>query len=181
MRQISAWLFYSLDGAVDSPDQWQFDYDDEMSADLNAGQERQDAILLGRGTYAEWADYWPTAPQEIGFTNFINNTPKYVVSTTLDTVDWQNTTLIKGDLSEVAALKEGDGGEIGVYGSPTLTRSLLTEGLLDELTLLVHPVLAGSGHNRLFPQDAEMVRLDLTSSVQGNKGTMVLKYRPRTP
>lgn len=179
MRKVVAWVFYSLDGVVESPDLWQFDYDDEMGADLTAKQEAQDAVLLGRTTYEEWVGYWPTADEGIGFTKFINNTPKYVVSTTLDKVEWENSTLIKGDLvDEVTRLKNQPGKDIGVYGSPGLVRSLLSANLLDVLTLLVHPVFAGSGKQRLIPEGDELRRLELLDVTRGSSGTMILSYRP---
>lgn len=181
MRKVVAWLFYSLDGAVESPDKWQFDYDEEMSANLVAAQEKQDAVLMGRNTYQDWAGYWPTANDGIGFKHFINNTPKYVASTTLDRVEWQNSTLIKGDVAaEVAKLKSQPGKDIGVYGSPSLVRSLLSANLLDELTLLVHPVFVGSGKKRLIPEGAALTRLELFDAIRGASGTMILSYRPHT-
>lgn len=179
MRKVVAWLFYTLDGVVESPDVWQFDYDDEMGADLTSKQESQDAVLLGRTTYEEWVGYWPTADDGIGFKKFINNTPKYVVSTTLDKVEWANSTLINTDVAgEITKLKNQPGKDIGVYGSPGLVRSLISEGLLDVLTLLVHPVLASSGKRRLVPEGDQLRRLELLDATRGSSGTMILSYRP---
>jgi dihydrofolate reductase len=179
MRKVVAGLFITLDGVVEAPHTWQFDFDDEMGEALTAEQNRQDAILLGRVTYQEWVDYWPTADTDIDFRDFINNTRKYVVSTTLDRVEWQNSTLLKGNLAdEVARLKGEPGKNIGVHGSPSVARSLLYEGLLDELVLLVHPVFAGSG-KRLIPDGSDLKRLELVNSVRGASGTMILTYHPR--
>ena len=102
-------------------------------------------MLLGRVTYAEWADYWPTSTDE-PFASWINGVQKYVASSTLESVGWSNSTLIKGPVADfVAGLREQPGGSIGVGGSPSLVRSLLEAGLLDELTLMISPVVAGGG------------------------------------
>jgi dihydrofolate reductase len=108
-------------------------------------------VLLGRVTWSEWAGYWPTSTDE-PFASWINGVPKHVASTTLDTADaWANSTLIKGELADyVTDLRERDGGTIGTAGSPTLVRSLIDLGLLDELTLMISPVVAGGGRTRLF-------------------------------
>src|SRR4051812_37940494 len=143
MRKVVSALFISLDGVVESPDQWQFDvFDEDMGASMMSQLEQQDAVLLGRVTYADWANYWPTSSDE-PFASFINNTPKYVVSTTLDSVGGPNSTLIKGTLAEeINALKAQPGGIIGTAGSPGLVLSLLRQGLVDELLLMIHPVIA---------------------------------------
>lgn len=134
--------------------------------------DKQDAALLGRVTYQEWASYWPTSTDE-PFASYVNNTPKYVVSTTLDTVDWRNASLIKGDLGPaIAGLKEQPGKNIGVAGSPTLVRSLLREDLLDELTLLIHPVVVGRGR-RLFTEGGDLKRLRLVNSQATSTGVLI--------
>src|SRR5215207_10015187 len=103
MRTVTAGLFISLDGVVESPDQWQFAFDDEMGAAMSRMLDEQDAILLGRVTYSEWAGYWPTATDE-PFASWINRTPKYVASTTLASVDeWSHSTLIKGSVADFVA------------------------------------------------------------------------------
>ena len=160
MRKVTAGLFSSIDGVVEAPDQWQPAFDEEMGAALSRMLEEQDAVLLGRVTFTEWAGYWPTSTDE-PFASWINSTPKYVASTTLDSVDhWANTTLITGSVPEfVADLKQQDGGTIGTAGSPTLVRSLIEHGLLDELTLMISPVVAGGGRARLFPDDAAAEQL----------------------
>jgi dihydrofolate reductase len=133
--------------------------------------------MLGRKTYQVWVDYWPPSTEE-PFASFINSMPKYVVSTTLDKVDWDNTTLIKGDLAaQIEKLKNQPGTTIGVQGSPTLVRSLLEQGLLDELTLMVHPVVAGKG-KRLFQDSSDVKRLKLADSRITDSGVAVLTYQP---
>src|SRR6188474_1200641 len=149
MRNVTAWLFITLDGVTESPDKWQGNlFDDDMLTDITSQISAEDAILMGRVTYQEFEAYWPNATDE-PFASHINKTPKYVVSTTLDSVrwgDWEPPTLIKGKLAEeITKLKQQSGDNIGVSGSPTLVRSLLQENLLDELKLMIHPVVVGSG------------------------------------
>jgi dihydrofolate reductase len=182
MRKVTSGLFISLDGVTESPDQWQFDhFDEDMGAALTSYLAETDTILLGRVTYQEWAPYWSTYTDgpDAAFAGFINNSPKYVVSTTLDQVDWQNSTLIKGNLAhEIAKLKQQPGKNIGVTGSPTLVRSLLQNDLLDELTLMVHPVVAGHG-KRLFQDGSDLKRLELVDSKTTRTGVAILTYQPR--
>ena len=180
MRDVVATLFISLDGVAESPDQWQFDHFDEgMMAAMTEALDVQDTVLLGRVTYQEWADYWPTSTDE-PFASYINTIPKYVVSTTLDNVDaWQNSTLLKGNLTEeITRLKQQPGKSIGVAGSPTLVESLLHQNLLDTLTLTIHPVVAGTG-KRLFKDGADLKRLKLTDSTITSTGVAILTYQPR--
>lgn len=176
MRKLSSTLFMSLDGVAESPEKWQFedDFDDSIIQEWLV----PDAVVLGRRTYQEWADYWPKSTEE-PFASFINKAPKYVASTTLESVDWDNTTLIKGNLSEeLTKLKGQPGGTIGVQGSPTLVRSLVQSDLLDELVLIVHPVLAGKG-KRLFDDSGDVKRLELADSRITDSGIAVLTYRPK--
>lgn len=177
MRKLISSLFIALDGVAESPDQWQFDhFDDGMMAEMNAQLANQDAVLLGRVTYQEWEGYWPTATDP--FANFINNTPKYVFSKTLDKVDWKNSMLIKGNLAEeVNKLKSQPGKDMGTAGSPGLVYSLLQEDLVDELRLLLHPVVAGKG-KRLF-KDGALKRMQLVESKATPSGVMILSYQPR--
>ena len=179
MRKVVSGLFISLDGVTEAPNEWQFDsFDADLGAEMGAMIAATDTILMGRVTYQEWADYWPTATDE-PFASFINNTPKYVVSTTLDAVDWQNSTLLGGNLAEeIARLKAQPGGQISVTGSPTLVRSLLQQDLLDELILMIHPVVAGKG-KRLFAPDGDLKRLELVSHTMTGSGIAVLTYRPK--
>ena len=179
MRQVVAALFVSLDGVAESPDKWQFEhFDDEMMAEMASQIAEQDAVLLGRVTYQEWAQYWPTSTDE-PFASFINDTPKYVISTTLEEpLEWQNSTLIKGNVAEeIAALKRQPGKYIGVAGSPTLVEALLQDDLLDELELMVHPVVAGGG-KRLFKDGRALKRLRLVDSKTTSTGVSILAYRP---
>lgn len=181
MRKVVSGLFISLDGVTESPDQWQFDnFDEDMGAAMGAHLAQEDAILLGRVTYQEWADYWPAATDE-PYASHINGTPKYVVSRTLDRVAWgdrDNVFLVKDPADAIRTLKQQPGKNIGVAGSPTLVRSLLQAGLLDELTLMVHPVVVGRG-KRLFTDDGELKRLELVDSKMTRTGVALLTYRPK--
>lgn len=179
MRKVTAGLFSSIDGVVEAPNEWQHAFDDEMGAALNRMLEDQDAVLLGRVTYSEWAGYWPTSTDE-PFASWINSTQKYVASSTLGSVDeWANSTLIKGSLADfVTDLKQRDGGTIGTAGSPGLVRSLVDLGLLDELTLMISPVVAGGGRARLFPADSPLRGFELVESQGTSSGTLIVTYRP---
>ncbi|MFF7444273.1 dihydrofolate reductase family protein [Streptomyces sp. NPDC008122] len=182
MRKVVSGLFVSLDGVVQSPNEWQFEFDEEMGQALARTLETADTILLGGTTFTEWAGYWPTVTsgEDAGFAQWINESPKYVVSSTLDSVeDWANSTLVKGDLTAaIKELKAGEGKDITVAGSPTLVRSLLELGLLDELVLLIHPVVAGEGRKKLFTDDAPMTRLHLADARPTSSGVIIATYRP---
>jgi dihydrofolate reductase len=179
VRKVTAGLFSSLDGVVEAPNEWQPAFDEEMGAKLSRMLEEQDAVLLGRVTWAEWAEYWPTSTDE-PFASWINAAPKYVASTILDSVDrWANSILIKGSLADfVTELRQQDGGTIGTAGSPSLVRSLLDQQLLDELTLMISPVVAGGGRKRLFPDHAAPARFELAEGQATSSGTLIATYRP---
>jgi len=180
-RKVVAWLFISLDGVVEAPNEWQFDvFDEAMGASIAALSAEEDTMLFGRVTYQAFASFWPTSTDE-PFASHINTTPKYVISTTLDEVEWgkwDKPTLIKGNLAkEITRLKQQPGKTIGVSGSPTLVRSLLTDDLLDELTLMVHPVVVGKGKH-LFTEDNELKKLELVDSKITSTGVAILTYQP---
>src|SRR5829696_1167509 len=166
MRKLSASFFISLVGVVEAPQNWHFTYfNDEMGAVVGEAIAASDAFLLGRRTYEEWAAFWPTkAAAESPMAGPMNETPKYVVSTTLDKAEWQNSTLLGGDLAKaVTELKAKPGANIGMSGSATLVRSLLELSLVDELRLLVHPLVVSSGA-RLFENGTAPVSLELVDS-----------------
>jgi dihydrofolate reductase len=177
-RKIVANYFISLDGVVESPDQWHFPYfDDQMGDAVNAGFARSDALLMGGTLYREWSAYWPTSDDQ-PFANIMNNQTKYVVSRTLDRADWTNTTLIRDDVAaRIREIKAQPGKDIAMSGSATLARWLLTEDLLDELNLLVHPIVVGTGA-RLFPDATPRQPLELVDSTAFRSGVLHLVYRP---
>lgn len=182
MRKVIASLFVSLDGVAERPDKWQFDvFDEDMGAEMIEQLSQIDTFLLGRVTYEEWKDYWPNATTDLDFANIINHTPKYVASTTLDSVSWgsyDTIHLVKGDLAaEIKRLKALPGKNISVAGSPGLVRSLLQMGLVDEFIPLIHPVIVGQG-KRLYGD--ELQRLKLTRSKITGSGVAILTYVPRS-
>src|SRR5215204_3300578 len=167
MRKVTAGLFVSLDGVVESPERWQLPYfNDEIMEAVGAAMAATDAMLLGRVTYQEFASYWPgVSAEEQPFADHMNNTPKYVVSTTLEEpLEWQNSTLIKENIAqEITRLKQQPGKNIGITGSATLVQSLLREDLLDELGLMIHPIVVGAGR-RLFADGGDPKGLKLVDS-----------------
>ena len=181
MRKVVASELVSLDGVMESPEKWSFQFhNDEMAEANEAAMAEADAMLLGRVTYQEFASYWPyqnSADQP--FTDYLNNTPKFVVSTTLaEPLQWQNSTLIQENVAEeIAKLKRQPGKDIGIVGSGTLVRSLLRDDLLDELSLMVHPIVVGSG-KRLFEDELEETVLRLVDTTTFSTGVVYLTYRP---
>ncbi len=179
MRRIVAGLFMSLDGVVESPERWHFPYfNDEMGAAVGAAMAAADTMLLGRRTYEEFAGYWPHQGSDVPMADQMNSTPKLVVSRTLDRVEWQNSTLVKGNVvEELTRLKGQPGKNINITGSGTLVRSLLRDGVLDELMLLVHPIVVGRG-KRLFEDMGAQVPLKLVDSQIFGTGVLSLTYEP---
>ena len=181
MRKVTAGLFVSLDGVIESPDKWHFPYfNDEMGEAVGAAMAATDAMLLGRVTYQEFASYWPgVSSEDQPFAGHMNNTPKYVVSRTLEEpLEWSNSTLIKGNVAEaITRLKRQPGKDIGITGSVTLVQSLLREDMLDELGLMVHPVVVGSG-KRFFEEGGDPKGLKLVDSKTFSTGVVYLTYQP---
>jgi dihydrofolate reductase len=180
VRMIKSNFFISLDGVVESPDKWHFPYfDDEMGAAVGAGFASSDAMLMGRVLYEEWAAYWPQHADD-PFGDVMNATKKYVLSNSLHAAEWQNTEPIRGDgaAQKLTEIKAQDGGDIAMSGSATTVRWLLREGLLDELNLLVHPVVVGDGLARLFPPDERSTPLKLLSAQTFKSGVLNLSYAP---
>jgi dihydrofolate reductase len=179
MRKITAGLFISLDGVVEAPDQWHFPYfNDEMGAVVGQSMADTETMLLGRVTYEDFASFWPNQNPDDPIAAQMNGTPKLVASTTLDSVEWQNSTLIKGNVAEeLTKLKAQPGKNIGITGSATLIRSLLRDGVLDELLLLVHPIVVGKG-KKLFDDVDAQITLKLIDSKTFSTGVMALTYGP---
>ena len=178
MRKIKSNFFMSLDGVVESPDQWHFPYfDDEMGAAVGAGFASADALLMGRVLYTEWAAYWPAHADE-PFGDVMNSIKKYVLSNSLQAAEWNNSELIRDVARKLTDIKTQDGGDIAMSGSATTVRWLLRHGLLDELHLLVHPIVVGDGLARLFPPDEPSIRLELLSAHTFKTGVLNLSYAP---
>lgn len=186
MGRIVVTEFMSLDGVVEAPGGgesfkhggWSFeisrgDEGDKFKLDETLSSE---ALLLGRVTYEGFAAAWPSREGE--FADKFNTMPKYVVSSTLDKPDWNNTTVLKGDVAEeVAKLKQEQDGDIVVHGSPRLVQSLLEHDLVDELRLMVFPVVLGSG-KRLFGETTDKKPLRLVDSKVVGDGVTILVYEP---
>jgi dihydrofolate reductase len=179
MRKVIAFLFMSLDGVVESPDKFvRKDVFDDLLGLIRETIAEQDTVLLGRVMYEEWKEVWPSSTME-PFAPFINAVPKLVASRTLRAVGWSQCSLVEGELSEaVAKLKAQPGKSIGVHGSIGLVQSMLGEGLLDELRLIVFPAIAGRGR-RLFERDGESIQLDLSSARSTPTGLQYFAYTPR--
>lgn len=182
MRKIAAGLFISLDGVVESPETWGFQYmDKDMSEGIVAGIARADAVLLGPATYQLFARLWPQQTDDVPMAKFLNHSLKYVMSRTPNKVgklEWEPAILLKGELvSALAKLKAEPGKSIQVPGSPRLVRSLLHEGLLDELSLTICPEIVGSGM-RLFDEVTDHVRLTVEQSRISSNGAISVTYRP---
>ncbi len=178
MRKLISTLFITLDGVVESPDKYvRGEMYEDFPEEVDTALSEQDAVLLGRKIYDEWSVFWPASNIE-PFATFINNTPKFVVSSTLREVNWQSSTLISHDVTgAIAKLKAQSGKTIGVHGI-SLVQSLLLSGALDELRLIQVPVIAGSGR-RLLEHGGPAIQLNLQSSRATRTGLNYLVYTPR--
>jgi dihydrofolate reductase len=184
MGRIIATEFVSLDGVVEAPGGGEdFEYAG-WSFEIERGEEgtkfkldetsESDALLLGRKTYEGFAAAWPSRTG--AFADKFNRMPKYVVSSTVGTPEWSNTTVLRGDLAqEVGRVRERHDGPIVVHGSPTLVQGLLEHDLLDELRLMVYPVILGKG-KRLFGSTTKQKRMRLRSSKLVGDGVEILIY-----
>jgi dihydrofolate reductase len=186
MGRIVVTEFVSLDGVMEDPGGsedfkyggWTFeisrgDEGDKFKLDETLGA---DALLLGRKTFEGFADAWPSREGE--FADKFNNMPKYVVSTTLKDPEWTNSTVIDGDLAgAVAKIKEDHDGDVVVAGSAQLAQSLIDQDLVDELRLMVFPVVLGTG-KRFFAETSDKKPLKLTSSKTVGDGVAILIYEP---
>ena len=186
MGRIVVTEFVSLDGVVEAPGGgeafkhggWSFeisrgDEGDKFKLDETMSSE---ALLLGRVTYEGFAAAWPTRDGE--FADKFNTMPKYVVSSTLEDPEWNNTTVLSGDVAEaVAKLKQEQDGDIVVHGSPQLVQTLIEHDLVDEFRLMVFPIVLGSG-KRLFGDTTDKKPLQLVDSKVVGDGVTILVYRP---
>jgi dihydrofolate reductase len=175
VRKVVAYELLSLDGVAEQPDEFITDFDDEMRDNLGRVIATQDAVLLGRRTYDDWAEFWPTSEIE-PFAGFINGVEKFVATSTPPEVTWENTTVVHGALPGfVTELKRQSGGDIGVHGSIALTQSLFEAGLVDELRLVVAPALHTHGR-RLFDRGLSR-RLTMTRNVASSSGYLLLDFQ----
>ena len=175
MRKLFVTEFVSLDGVVENPG-WTFPYwNDEIANFKGEETSASDALLLGRVTYEGFAAAWPESKDEGA--DYFNSVRKYVVSTTLDKVEWNNSTLIKDNIvEEITKLKQQDGKDIAVHGSITLVQTLIQHDLVDRYRLLIYPVVLGKG-KRLF-QDGTTTTLKLVETQSFSSGVAALIYEP---
>lgn len=184
MRKVVAGLFISLDGVVETPEQWGFQYFTEGLNDIIAkGLAEADAVLLGPATYQKFGQIWPPQGTDVPMASFLNGSPKYVISDDPEHVgklEWQPATLLKGSLvEEISTLKQQPGKNIQVPGSPRLVRSLLKEGLLDELSLSICPIIVGHGL-KLFDESLQTTKLEVVHSQTFDNGLVSMTYMPAT-
>lgn len=177
MRKLIVTEFMSLDGVIEDP-MWTFKYwNDETAAFKGEETSNEEPILLGRVTYEGFAEAWPQRTDEESGGVYFNGTRKYVVSTTLDTAEWNNSVLIKDNVvEEIKKLKEEDGSDIVVHGSATLVQTLIKHNLVDRIRLLVYPVVLGKG-KRLFNEETTP-SLKLVESRTFSTGVVALVYEP---
>jgi dihydrofolate reductase len=190
--KLTAMVFLTLDGVYQGgggPDEdrrggferggWMAPFGDEETGQfITSVYERMDAMLLGRVTWDIWASYWPHHDGGDPISHGINVVPKYVPSTTLTNPTWQNTHVIDGDIeAAVRELKAKPGRDLLLQGSGVLLRWLLERDLVDELHLLIYPVVVGDGL-RLFPERGQTHRLELLASQVTPSGAMIQTYRP---
>ena len=174
MRKVVVYSLLSFDGVAEAPDTF-FVWDDLLDANLAAVIATQDAVVLGRRSYDEWAGYWPTSDVE-PFAMFINGVEKHVATSTALDPAWSNAVAVEGDLVEhVRALKDRPGGDIGVHASISVAQALLAGGVVDELRLVVAPTIAGSGRRLL--DDLPTIRLEPIDATTSPAGCLVVGYR----
>ena len=151
MRKVVVSEYVTLDGVMEEPGTWSFQFWNDEAAKFKFDELfASDALLLGRVTYQGFAKAWPSMTDEQGFADRMNSLPKFVVSTTLKEVEWNNARLMKGNIAEeVSKLKQQPGQDILIAGSADLVHTLMQHDLIDEYRLLVHPIVVGSG-KRLF-------------------------------
>ncbi len=176
MRKIVAAEFMSADGVIEAPETWQFPFQTEEMGEITERQNHEnDAYLFGRVTYEMFTGYWPNLTNnEFGIADKINSSPKYVVSTTLQKADWNNSIPLKS-IEELRKVKEQPGGRIGIIGSVKLVHSLLAADLIDEIQVLMHPLVLGKGV-RLFADGYHAPMKLVKSKILAN-GVVFLTYQ----
>jgi dihydrofolate reductase len=179
MRKVIVSTYMTLDGRVDEIRDWAIPYDDDGAATYHTDLlMNSDGLLLGRKTYEIFAAIWPSLSGKLRYVDKLNSMAKYVASTTLKDLEWENSHLIEGDAAEgVAKLKQQPGKDLVMYGCHDLMHSLLEQDLIDEYRLLVHPVVLGKGRS-LFKDGAERVNLHLVDTTVIPPGVAILTYQP---
>lgn len=178
MGKIIVTEFVSLDGVFENPHEWHFPFFQEQAQQYKMNELRAtDALLLGRETYEGFAQAWPERSGD-EFSDTFNSMPKHVVSTTLENPTWNNSHVVKGDLAtELGALRDRYEQDIFIHGSGTLANSLLRQGLIDEVRLMVHPIVVGRGR-RFFEDGTSIPALELADVTAWDGGIALMTYRP---
>jgi dihydrofolate reductase len=175
MRKVVVYELLSLDGVAEDPAGFFADWDDAMQANLAAVIAAQDAVILGRRSYDEWAEYWPGSEIE-PFATFINGVGKYVMTSTPLDREWANASVVNGGLVEfVRDLKDQPGGDIGVHASISVAQTLLAADVVDELRLVIAPRIAGSGRRLL--DGLPPLRLESIRNTTSPAGYLLVDYR----
>jgi dihydrofolate reductase len=176
MRKVVLSEFLSFDGVAETPTDFILDFDDEVMDEYGERVlSTQDTVILGRRTYDEWAGFWPESEIE-PFASFINAVPKFVVTSTPLDRSWDKTEVAQGTLREfITSLKNQPGGDIGVTGSITLSQSLLAQGLVDELRLVIAPAIMVNGR-KLF-EGTTPSRFEVTQNVTSRTGYLLVDLR----
>jgi dihydrofolate reductase len=175
VRKIVVYELLSLDGVAEDPDSFFAHWDKAMDANLAAVIGTQDAVILGRRSYTEWSQFWPTS-QIQPFATFINGVTKYVATSTPLDRDWAHATVLEGGLVEfVRDLKEQRGDDIGVHASISVARALLAAGVVDELKLVIAPRIAGRGRRLL--DGLPVIKLETIRSALSPAGYLLVDYR----
>ena len=176
MRKIVVSELLSLDGVAEDPDKFLTDWDDDvMDANMSAVIDTQDAVILGRRSYDEWAQFWPESTIE-PYATFINAVAKFVVTSTPLDREWANARVVEDGLIEfVRELQDQPGGDIGVHASISVAQALLAAGVVDELKLVIAPTIAGSGRRLLDGLPAQ--RLESIRSATSPTGKLLVDYR----
>ena len=174
-RKVVAGHFLSLDGVAEAPERFITAWDDETDASGADLIATQDAVILGRRTYDDWAEFWPGSEIQ-PFASFINAVPKYVATSTRLDREWTSSRVIEGGLVDfVRHLKGQPGGDIGVHGSISVTRTLLAADVVDELRLVIAPTIAGSGQRLL--DGLPLIRLETIRGAASSSGHVLVDYR----
>jgi len=178
MRKVIVTEYVTLDGVMEEPGQWSFQFWNDEAAQFKSDELfASDALLLGRVTYQGFAAAWPTMTGTGDFGERMNSLPKFVASRTLEALEW-NASLIKGDVAEeVAKLKQQPGQDILIAGSGNLVHTLMQHNLIDEYRFLVHPIVLGSG-KRLFRDGSDTTTLRLVNTKTTDTGVVILTYHP---
>ena len=177
VRKVVVYELLSLDGVAEGPDRFFADWDDAMDANLAAVIGTQDTVILGRRSYDEWAEFWPSSDRQ-PFAAFINEVEKHVATSAPLDPDWSNATVIQRGLVEfVRDLKQQRGGDVGIHASISVANALLAADVVDELRLVIFPAIAGNGRRLL--DGLPPIQLESIEHEVSPTGSLLVGYRVR--